>query len=102
MGTKSREAIYGASVHAFSWLRRSRSLAYFNLRVVDVLQQLVKVAHVEPFSAARALHEMISLGFGHAVRIEAALIPSFRHRSRVSFRRSQCWSFRSGLNTRST
>jgi hypothetical protein len=30
-------------------------------------QQLVEVAHVEPFSAARALHEMISLGFGHAV-----------------------------------
>jgi hypothetical protein len=48
-------------------LGRSRSLAYFNLRVVDVRQQLVEVAHVEPFSAARALHEMISLGFGHAV-----------------------------------
>jgi hypothetical protein len=29
------------------------------LSVVDVRQQLVEVAHVKPFSAARALHEMI-------------------------------------------
>jgi hypothetical protein len=65
-------------------MRRS-DLAYFNLRVVDELQQLVEFAHVEPFSAARTLHEMIGLGFGDAVRIEAAIIPSFRHRSRASF-----------------
>jgi hypothetical protein len=44
-------------------LLRSRSLAYFNLGVVDVRQQLVEVAHVGPFAAARALHEMICLGF---------------------------------------
>ena len=60
-------------------LRRSRSLANLNLSVVDVRQQLVEVAYVEPFSAPRALHEMISLGFGHAVRIEAAIIPGFGH-----------------------
>jgi hypothetical protein len=39
-------------------LRRSRSLANLNLSVVDMRQQLVEVALVEPFSAARALHEM--------------------------------------------
>jgi hypothetical protein len=68
-------------------LRRCQSLAYFNLSVVDVRQKLVEVAHVEPFSAARALHEMI--GFGHAVKIDAAIILSFRHPSRASFRRPQ-------------
>jgi hypothetical protein len=55
-------------------LKRSLSLAYFNLSVVDVRQQLVEVAHVEPFSAARALHEMIGLGFGDAVRIEVGIV----------------------------
>jgi hypothetical protein len=60
-------------------LRRIRSLAYFDLSVVDVRQQLVEVAHVEPFSAARTLHEMIGLGLGDAVRIEAAIVASFRH-----------------------
>jgi hypothetical protein len=54
-------------------LRRSRPLANLNLSVVHMRQHLLEVAHVEPFSAARALHEMIGLGFGDAVSIDAGI-----------------------------
>jgi hypothetical protein len=58
--------------------RGLRTFAYLNLSVVHVRQRLVEVAHVEPFPAARTFHEMIGLGFGNAVRIEAAIIPGSR------------------------
>jgi hypothetical protein len=50
---------------------RLRTFADLNLLSVNMRQQLTEVAHVEPFSADRAIPEMISLSFGHAVRIEA-------------------------------
>jgi hypothetical protein len=62
-----------ALLQPITWRIRRRPLAYFNLSVVDVRQQLVEVAHVEPFSAARALYEMIGLGLGDAVRIDAGV-----------------------------
>ena len=36
---------------------------------MDVRQYLAEIAHVEPFEAARAFHEMICLGFGDAVSV---------------------------------
>jgi hypothetical protein len=44
-----------ALLQPITWRTRRRRFAYFNLSVVDVREQLVEVAHVEPFSAARAL-----------------------------------------------
>ena len=48
--------------------RRLWSLANLNLRVVNMRQHLVEVAHVEKGSADRAVVEMIGLNFGEARR----------------------------------
>jgi hypothetical protein len=54
--------------------RRPRSDLYLNLAVVvDVLDYLGKVAHVEPLFADRTFHEMIELGFGDAVGVDAGI-----------------------------
>ena len=59
--------------------RRLRTFADLDLRVVNMHQNLAEVAHVEPFAAAGAFHEMIGLGFGEAVRLDAAIFNGFRH-----------------------
>src|SRR5258706_11547983 len=51
--------------------RRLRHFADLNLRVVNVPYDLAQVAHVEPFSAPWAFHEVVGLGFGDAVWIVA-------------------------------
>jgi hypothetical protein len=51
--------------------RRLRTFADLNLRVVNVRQHLTEVAHVEPLATPWAPHEMIGLGTGNAVSIEA-------------------------------
>jgi hypothetical protein len=40
------------------------------------MSAFVEVGHVEPFPAVRTFHEMIGLGFGRAVRIEAGMAGS--------------------------
>jgi hypothetical protein len=55
------------------------TFADFDLRVMDMRQHLAKVPHVNPLPAAGALHEVIGLGLGDAVRIDAAIISDFRH-----------------------
>jgi hypothetical protein len=47
----------------------------FNLTVVDVLDDLGKIAHVEPSRAGRALHEVIGLVFGDGICVG----PGLRH-----------------------
>ena len=56
--------------------RRFGTFTDLNLRVVNMRQHLLEVAHVEPFPAARTFHEMIGLGFGRAVRIDARMAGS--------------------------
>ena len=53
-------------------IRRGRNLADLDFRVVDVLDHLTKVAHVEPLTAAGAFHEMIGIVFGDAINIAAS------------------------------
>jgi hypothetical protein len=94
---------WSALLHPITWRTRRRSLAYFNLSVVHVRQQLPKVPHIDACPADWAIAKMIGLGLSRAVRIDAATMLSGRcHRSRASFRRPQCLSFRVGSNTRST
>jgi hypothetical protein len=52
-----------------------KAVADLNLAVVNTRQHLVEVAHVDIGPAERAIAEMIGLGIGNAVRIEAATIP---------------------------
>jgi len=54
-----------------------RTFADLNRRVAKVQQYLIKVAHIEPLSAARTFHE---------IRIDAAILSGFRHRSLTGFR----------------
>ena len=49
--------------------QRGRTFADLDFLIVDMLQHLAQVAHVEPLTAARAIAETI--GFGDAVRVEA-------------------------------
>jgi hypothetical protein len=49
--------------------RRLRTFADIEIRVVDV--RLAQVAHVEPFPARGALHEMIGLSLCDAVNVNA-------------------------------
>jgi hypothetical protein len=44
---------------------------------VDVLCDLTEIAHVEPFPAGGAFHEVVGLGFGGAVRICAGVAGNF-------------------------
>ncbi len=48
------------------------------------------------------LFSLMERAKGDGVGIEAAMPACFRHRSRASFRRPQCLSFRDGSNARST
>jgi hypothetical protein len=69
--------------------RRLRTFADLDLRVVNMLHNLVHVAHVEPLPAARAFHVMFGLVPGDAIGVSTG----FHHRSRASLRRLQCFSF---------
>jgi hypothetical protein len=42
-------------------------------------QHLSQVAHVEQRSADRAIAEMIGLGFGNTVGVDASIVACFRH-----------------------
>jgi hypothetical protein len=58
---------------------RLRTFADLNLGVVNMRQHLSQVAHVEQRSADRAIAEMIGLGFGNAVGVDASIAACFRH-----------------------
>jgi hypothetical protein len=57
--------------------RRTIAFADLNIGVVNMREHLAEVAHVEPFSAGGAFHEMVGLGFGGAVRICAGVAGNF-------------------------
>lgn len=65
----------------FAW---QRDFEYFNLAVVEVLDDLGEIEHIEPLRTGRALHEVIGLIFCDAICID----PGLRHRSRAGLRRS--------------
>jgi hypothetical protein len=52
-----------------------RPFADHNLRVVNMRQHVVEVAHVEPFPATWAFHEMIGLGCGDAASVRTKGFP---------------------------
>jgi hypothetical protein len=53
-----------------------RPFQNFNLAVMNVLDDLGEIAHIEPFRAGRALHEVIGGIFGDAICVD----PRLRHR----------------------
>jgi len=55
---------------------RRRSVADFNLCIVHMRQYLPKIAHVEPFPAAWAFHEMIGLGWARYRIVKRAFVSS--------------------------
>jgi hypothetical protein len=55
--------------------RRDWPFQNFNLAVVDVLDDLGEISHIEPLRAGRALHEVIGVIFGDAICVD----PRLRH-----------------------
>jgi hypothetical protein len=49
------------------------------------MQHLVEIAHVEPFAAAGASHEIISLGLSDAVRVDTGVARD--HGKRLALRK---------------
>src|ERR1700751_4186483 len=63
---------------------RLRPFADFNFLIVNVRQQLTEIAHVEIGPADRAIAEMIGLGFGDAISVNAG-VASNRNHSMTSY-----------------
>jgi hypothetical protein len=53
--------------------KRPRTYLDLDVRVVNMRQHLAEVAHVEPLSTAGTLVEMIGLGFGDAIGVDAVV-----------------------------
>jgi hypothetical protein len=51
-----------------------RHFQNFNLGVVNMLDDLDEIAHIEPLRAGRALHEVIGLIFGEAICVDPRLV----------------------------
>ena len=64
--------------------RRLRTFDDLNLCIVHVRQRLAKVAHIEPLPAVGAPHEMICLGLGDAVSVDAGIATHDQSSSRSS------------------
>src|SRR5260370_22378230 len=59
--------------------RGGRTLADLDIRVVAVLDHLAQLAHVESLTASWALHEVIGLGLGDAVGVNAGVARDQNH-----------------------
>jgi hypothetical protein len=53
--------------------RRDRPFQNLNLVVVDVLDDLGEIAHIEPLPTGRALHEVIGLIFCDVICVDPRL-----------------------------